>query len=195
MNPVIYFDELDKISGTSHGEEIVSMLIHLTDRSQNSQFHDSYFAGMDFDLSKCLFIFSYNDEKKINPILKDRMMTIHCSGYNEKEKKIIIANYIWKEVIERSGIKQGEITASEEAADYIIKEYSNGEEGMRPLIRIVETVVSRINLLRISDDDTAKKYKFYIPITFPMMLNVQDIKKLLSDYQLKETESWRLMYN
>jgi len=195
MNPVIYFDELDKISGTSHGEEIVSMLIHLTDRSQNSQFHDRYFAGMDFDLSKCLFIFSYNDEKKINPILKDRMMTIHCSGYNEKEKKIIIANYIWKEVIERSGIKQGEITASEEAADYIIKEYSNGEEGMRPLIRIVETVVSRINLLRISDDDTAKKYKFYIPITFPMMLNVQDIKKLLSDYQLKETESWRLMYN
>ena len=49
MNPVLYFDELDKVSTTPHGEEIISMLIHLTDRSQNTQFHDRYFAGVDFD--------------------------------------------------------------------------------------------------------------------------------------------------
>ena len=195
MNPVLYFDELDKISGTPHGEEIVSMLIHLTDRTQNSQFHDRYFAGMDFDLSKCLFIFSYNDEKKISPILRDRMITIQCAGYNDKEKKIIIANYIWKEVIERAGIKHGELSASEEAADYLIKEYSNGEEGMRSLIRIVESVVARINLLRISDEETAKNYKFYLPVAFPMCLSVDNIKKILSDCVAKEPETWRLMYN
>ena len=195
MNPVLYFDELDKISGTPHGEEIVSMLIHLTDRSQNSQFHDRYFAGMEFDLSKCLFIFSYNDERKINPILKDRMITIQCPGYNDKDKKVIITNYIWKEVLERAGIKSGEISASEEATDYLIKEYSNGEEGMRSLIRIVEAVVSRINLLRISDEESAKKYKFYLPVTLPMVLNVNDIKKLLSDSATKEPETWRLMYS
>ena len=195
MNPVLYFDELDKISGTAHGEEIVSMLIHLTDRTQNSQFHDRYFAGMDFDLSKCLFIFSYNDEKKISPILRDRMITIQCAGYNDKDKKIIIANYIWKEVIERAGIKHGELSASEEAADYLIKEYSNGEEGMRSLIRIVESVVARINLLRISDEETAKNYKFYLPVAFPMCLSVDNIKKILSDCVAKEPETWRLMYN
>ena len=61
MNPVIYFDELDKISDTPKGEEIAGILTHLTDTSQNSQFHDKYFAEIDFDLSKCLFIFSYND--------------------------------------------------------------------------------------------------------------------------------------
>jgi ATP-dependent Lon protease len=61
MNPVIYFDELDKISDTPKGEEIVSILTHLTDTTQNSQFHDKYFAEIDFDLSKCIFIFSYND--------------------------------------------------------------------------------------------------------------------------------------
>jgi ATP-dependent Lon protease len=194
MNPVLYFDELDKISGTPHGEEIVSMLIHLTDRSQNSQFHDRYFAGMDFDLSKCLFIFSYNDEKKISPILKDRMITIQCSGYNDKEKKIIIANYIWKEVLERAGISSGQLSASEEAADYIIKEYSNGEEGMRSMIRIVEAVVARINLLRMSDLETAQKYKFYLPVSLPMCLTVDNVKKLLSDCLPKEPETWRLMY-
>lgn len=195
MNPVLYFDELDKISGTPHGEEIASMLIHLTDRSQNSQYHDRYFAGVDFDLSKCLFVFSYNDESKINPILKDRMTIIRCSGYKDPEKKIIIANYVWKEILERVGISRDDLSASEEAADYIIREYSNGEEGMRSLIRVVESIVFRINLLRISDKETAEKYKFYMPIQFPMKLDVAAVKKLLSDYSPKEVENWRLMYN
>jgi len=195
MNPVLYFDELDKISGTPHGEEIASMLIHLTDRSQNSQYHDRYFAGVDFDLSKCLFVFSYNDESKINPILKDRMTIIRCSGYKDPEKKIIIANYVWKEILERVGISRDDLSASEEAADYIIREYSNGEEGMRSLIRVVESIVFRINLLRISDKETAEKYKFYMPIQFPMKLDVATVKKLMTDYAPKEVENWRLMYN
>ena len=86
MNPVIYFDELDKISDTPKGEEIIGILTHLTDTTQNPQYHDKYFSGIDFDLSKVLFIFSYNDDKKINPILKDRMYTIETKGYNTKEK-------------------------------------------------------------------------------------------------------------
>jgi ATP-dependent Lon protease len=193
MNPVLYFDELDKISGTPHGEEITSMLIHLTDRTQNSQYHDRYFSGIDFDLSKCLFVFSYNDESKVNPILKDRMTMIQCSGYKDVEKKIIVANYIWPEILNRVGIKREELSATEEAAEYIIREYSKDEEGMRSLIRIVETVVSRINLLRI--DKEAEKYKFYTPIQLPMKLDVPTIQKLLVDYAPKEVETWRSFYN
>ena len=86
MNPVIYFDELDKISGTPKGEEIIGILTHLTDTTQNSQFHDKYFSSLDFDLSKALFIFSYNDEDKINPILRDRMYRIETKGYKKKDK-------------------------------------------------------------------------------------------------------------
>jgi ATP-dependent Lon protease len=195
MNPVLYFDELDKISGTPHGEEITSMLIHLTDRTQNSQYHDRYFSGIDFDLSKCLFVFSYNDESKVNPILKDRMTVIQCAGYKEQEKKVIIANYVWPEVLGRIGIKREELSATEEAAEYIIKEYSKGEEGMRSLIRVVESIVSRINLLRISDEETKAKYKFAIPVTFPMKLDVNMVKKLMTDYSPKEPEVWRSLYN
>lgn len=66
------------------------MLIHLTDRSQNSQFHDRYFAGVDFDLSQCLFVFSFNDESKVHPILRDRLQVITCSGYSSDEKKAIV---------------------------------------------------------------------------------------------------------
>ena len=58
MNPIIYFDELDKISDTPKGDEIIHMLTHLTDPSQNSLFQDNYYPGIHFDLSKCLFTIS-----------------------------------------------------------------------------------------------------------------------------------------
>ena len=194
MNPVLYFDELDKVSGTPHGEEITSMLIHLTDRSQNSQYHDRYFAGIDFDLSQCLFVFSFNDESRVHPVLKDRMRVINVPGYNDKEKKVIVANYIWPDILRHAGISREDLTADEEAAEYIIKEYSNGEEGMRNLIRVVEAVVSRVNLIRISDEAAAKAYKFYIPVKFPMKLEKKQVETLLTDFNTTLPEHWRSLY-
>ena len=49
MNPIIFIDELDKVSHTEHGREIIGILTHLTDSSQNSDFTDKYFAGIKFD--------------------------------------------------------------------------------------------------------------------------------------------------
>ena len=194
MNPVLYFDELDKVSGTPHGEEIISMLIHLTDRSQNSQYHDRYFAGIDFDLSQCLFVFSFNDESRVHPILKDRMRVINVSGYKDPEKKVIVANYIWPEILKHAGIGREDLSADEEAADYIIKEHSANEEGMRNLIRIVEAVVSRVNLIRISDEVSAKAYKFWIPVKFPMKLTRKMVETLLTDFNPAMPEHWRSLY-
>jgi ATP-dependent Lon protease len=194
MNPVLYFDELDKVSGTPHGEEIISMLIHLTDRSQNSQFHDRYFAGIDFDLSQCLFVFSFNDENKVHPVLKDRMRVINVPGYKETEKKVIVANYIWPDILKHAGIPPSELSATEDAAEFIIREFSKNEEGMRNLIRVVEAVVSRINLIRISDEESAKAYKFWIPVKLPMKLDRKMVETLLTDFDTAMPEHWRSMY-
>ena len=194
MNPVMYFDELDKISGTPHGEEITSMLIHLTDRSQNCEYHDRYFAGIDFDLSKCLFVFSYNDESKVNPILKDRMTMIQCGGYKDPEKKIIAKNYIFPDILSHVGLSSN-VTVTDETIEFMIKEYSNNEEGMRSMIRIVETVVSSVNLIHLSDPDTAKAYKFYTPIVFPLVLDIPTVRRLLSDFSTTEPETWRSFYS
>merc|ERR1712086_543993 len=98
MNPIIYFDELDKVSDTPKGEEIIGILTHLTDTTQNSKFHDKYFSELDFDLSRCMFIFSYNDESKINPILKDRMYRIQTKGYDLKEKTVIAKDYLMSDI-------------------------------------------------------------------------------------------------
>jgi ATP-dependent Lon protease len=192
MNPVMYFDELDKVSTTPHGEEIISMLIHLTDRSQNSQFHDRYFAGVDFDLSQCLFVFSFNDESKVHPILRDRMQVIHCSGYSADEKKIILNQYVWPQILER--IKMNGLTITDDAVKFLINDYSNEEEGVRTLIRAVETLVTRINLLRIADEETAKSYPFYMKVQLPMEIRPDDVKHILNDMTRTVNESWRHLY-
>lgn len=193
MNPVMYFDELDKVSTTAHGEEIVSMLIHMTDRSQNSQFHDRYFAGVDFDLSQCLFVFSFNDEDKVHPILKDRMQVIHCSGYTPDEKKIILTQYVWPQMVER--VKLENVTITDEAIKFLISEYSKEEEGVRTLMRSMETLLTRINLLRIADEETAKSYKFYTKLKFPLEIKTDLAKHILEDAGKKATnESWRHLY-
>lgn len=193
MNPVMYFDELDKVSTTAHGEEIISMLIHLTDRSQNSQFHDRYFAGVDFDLSQCLFVFSFNDESKVHPILKDRMQVIHCSGYTVDEKKIIVTQYVWPQILERIKMSN-DLKISEEAVKYLITEHSHEEEGVRTLIRAVETLVMRINLLRIADEETAKSYKFYKKISLPCTIDSDTVRHILQDITTQPNESWRHIY-
>lgn len=193
MNPVLYFDELDKISTTSHGDEIVSMLIHLTDRSQNSQFHDRYFAGVDFDLSQCLFVFSFNDESKVHPILRDRMQVINCSGYNADDKKSILTKYVWPQILERVQLT-GQLTLTEDAVKYLIEEFSKDEEGVRTLIRSVESLVTRINLLRIADEKTAKDYVFYKKIALPCTLDVETVRHILKDTATVVNESWRHLY-
>ena len=160
----------------------------------NSQILDRYFAGIDFDLSKCLFVFSYNDESKVNPILKDRMTMIQCGGYKDPEKKIIAKNYIFPDILSHVGLSSN-VTVTDETIEFMIKEYSNNEEGMRSMIRIVETVVSRVNLIHLSDPATAKAYKFYTPIAFPLVLDVPTVRRLLSDFSTTEPETWRSFYS
>jgi len=195
MNPVMYFDELDKVSNTPHGEDIVSMMIHMTDRSQNSEFHDRYFAGVNFDLSQCLFVFSFNDMDKVHPILRDRMTVIHCGGYNEKDKTAILKDYIWPQVLERLNFNKDSVKLSDSAIKYMITEFSTEEKGVRNLIRTVESVMNRINMLRVSKHESMKDYKFLMEVEFPLTITEDIVKKMLYDASKKEPETWRSLYN
>jgi len=153
MNPVIYFDELDKISDTPKGEEIVGILTHLTDTTQNSQFHDKYFSGIDFDLSKALFIFSYNDEKKVNPILRDRMYRIETKGYDKKQKTTIAKQYLVPAIEKNINFDAGKIIIPDDTLHYIIEKYTAQEKGVRNLKRCLEIIYSKLNLFRLMKPD------------------------------------------
>jgi ATP-dependent Lon protease len=176
MNPVIYFDELDKISDTPKGEEIAGILTHLTDTSQNTQFHDKYFAEIDFDLSKCLFIFSYNDESKVNPILKDRMYRIQTKGYNQKQKTAISNNYLLPKIREQVKFEEKDIIIPDQTLHYLIENHCNKEDGVRNLKRCLEIIYTKLNLYRLMrpgsnlfEEDMSIKVEFPFTVTKEMV--------------------------
>jgi ATP-dependent Lon protease len=176
MNPVIYFDELDKISDTPKGEEIAGILTHLTDTSQNNQFHDKYFSEIDFDLSKCLFIFSYNDESKVNPILLDRMYKIQTAGYEKKDKRVISNDYLIPTILQQVNFNKEDVIIPDETIDYIIETYTNEEKGVRNLKRCLEIIYTKLNLYRLMkpgatlfEKEMALKVEFPFTVTKDVM--------------------------
>ena len=145
MNPIIYIDELDKISQTENGREIIGILTHLTDSTQNDQFTDKYFSGIDIDLSKVLFIFSYNDFSRIDPILADRIHRIKFRHLSKKDKVHIIENYILPEVLDTVGFNDNELVFSQDTIEYIINNYTY-EAGVRKLKEKIFDIIREINL-------------------------------------------------
>ena len=150
MNPVIFFDELDKLSTTRAGEEIAGMLMHLTDTTQNDRFSDKYFSGIDFDLSKAMFIFSYNDPHKLNPILRDRLTEIKFNSFKKNDKVIIAKKFLIKRACKNIGLKYDDYIFPEDTITTLIERYTaNEESGVRSLKRIIETLFLRINLYQL----------------------------------------------
>ena len=194
MNPVFFFDELDKVSATAKGDEIIGILTHLTDTSQNSKFHDKYFSELEFDLSKCLFIFSYNDESKINPILRDRMYRIETKGYDAKEKFIISKDYLLPKICSQVRFNSGDIVIPEETVKYLITTHTDGEQGVRNLKRCLEIIYTKLNLYRLmKPGSNLFKKEMSLDITFPMVITVDIVDKLIKK---DENENWthRMMY-
>ena len=167
MNPVIYFDELDKVSDTPKGEEINNLLIHLTDGSQNDRSQDKYFTGIDLDLSRCLFIFSHNNHERVNPILRDRMYNIQVEGFGIKEKLVIAENYLVSQALREVNLFE-KIGINKEILTHIIESYTGDEKGVRELKRCIQTVISKLNLLRFYNDPAKVPFAikgFALPFT------------------------------
>lgn len=107
---VLYFDELDK-TVAKHGQtnEIMSILIHMTDPNMNSEFQDRFFQGINFPLNKVLMCFSYNDSKLIDKILLDRLKKIHIDAYSVNEKITIVKDFLIKEISDMIGYENGSV--------------------------------------------------------------------------------------
>jgi ATP-dependent Lon protease len=196
MNPVIYFDELDKISDTPKGEEIAGILTHLTDTSQNSQFHDKYFSEIDFDLSKCLFIFSYNDETKVNSILKDRMYRIQTKGYNQKQKTVIANNYLLPKIREQVKFMSEDIIIPNDTIHYIIENNCNKEDGVRNLKRCLEIIYTKLNLYRLMKPDTNLfEQDMSLKVQFPFTVTKDIVDKLIKKSENGLSPSLYMLYS
>ena len=143
-NPIIFIDELDKVSHTEHGKDIISILTHLTDSTQNEAFQDKYFSGIDLDLSKVLFIFSYNNPQNIDPILLDRIHRVKFKELSTEDKLVITKKYILPELFTKLGVLNS-ISFPEETLRLIINQYTR-EAGVRKLKENLFEIISEINL-------------------------------------------------
>jgi ATP-dependent Lon protease len=189
MNPIILFDELDKVSETEHGKEIIGALIHLTDNTTNHKYnYDKYFAGIEFDLSKIMFVFTYNDSTKINKILSDRLYKIHINNYTNDEKFTIIKTHLISNILNDYFFTENDIIFSDETIHYIIKKANeSGEnEGMRDIKRKLQIIISRINtLLLTSSTDNIIKLSYNVLYdkytTLPIKITNKDIDILLNN--------------
>lgn len=168
MNPIIYIDELDKISKTEQGREIVGILMHLIDQSQNDEFHDKYF-NIPVDLSKALFIFSYNDPEQIDRVLLDRIHRIKFEPLSNKEKRVIVKQYIIPELDQKMGFC-GTVELSDEVIDHIIEFYTL-EPGVRKLKEILFDLYGEINLQLLQSCNALDIRTIY----FPMQIAIDDL--------------------
>ena len=171
MNPIIFIDEVDKISKTEHGKEIVGILTHLLDPSQNDSFQDRYFTGIDLNLSNALFILSYNDPALIDPILLDRIHRIKFDSLSTDEKFVIANKYIIPEICSKMGLSDM-IQIQPDALTVIIDQYTN-ESGVRKLKEILFEIIAEINLNML---------KSMGRMDIPIIVTAKDVKdKYLKD--------------
>jgi ATP-dependent Lon protease len=166
MNPIIFIDEVDKISRTEHGKEIVGILTHLLDPAQNDCFQDKYFTGIDLDLSKALFILSYNDVDAIDKILLDRVHRIKFNSLTLEDKLVISKTHILPDVYKKMGLEDT-IVFADDVLKFIIDEYTS-ESGVRKLKEIMFEIVGEINLDILKNNDTDYE--------LPINISIADIK-------------------
>jgi endopeptidase La len=173
MDPIIYFDELDKISKTPKGEEISNILVHLTDPAQNSHFRDKYFHGIDIDLSRVTIIFSFNNISQVNPILLDRITTIETKYLMKPQKIHIAQNYLLPAIMKETGLKEDDIKLNDNIISRLVEKYTR-EGGVRKLKSILYNIVRELNLANLMNTRILNT-----DIVFPLDVTKKQIKHLM----------------
>lgn len=147
-NPLILFDEIDKMGRGVHGDP-ASALLEVLDSEQNSKFRDNYIE-IPIDLTKVLFIATANDIETIPQPLMDRMEIIEIEGYTDNEKFHIAKEHLIAKEFEKNGIKKSWLTITDEGINSIVKYYTR-EAGVRQLDRNIAKVCRKAAKLIVED--------------------------------------------
>ena len=185
MNPIFFFDELDKVSNSRYGEEIINTLIHITDGTQNDKFTDKYIEEIELDLSKSIIFFTFNNIENINPILRDRMIIISVDKYDREQKLKLVKHSLLEVIYKSYNFTDTDVILSDEMIYHII-DMTVPEDGVRNLQRNINNIYSYINMNRyMSMDDKIIKFPFTVTKEFIdkyLILKKKDDSPLLSMY-------------
>ena len=147
------------------------------------KFTDKYLGqNLFLDLSKALFVFSFNDIDKVTPILRDRIHMISLKDFKLEEKVKIAKNYLLKNIIDDFNIKQNKIKFSDEVLEYIFTNYTNKnyDTGVRKFKQILKTLISKLNMILVAKSNKSVLRLLDIEeLKFPVDINKNIVDKLL----------------
>ena len=176
MNPVFYFDELDKVSNTHKGKEIINLLVHLIDPSQNNHYHDKYFHGVTLDLSRATFIFSFNDSSLIDHILLDRITVINTDSLDLEQKRVVTREHLVPSVEKEIGLVKNSVILEDKEVDYLVDTFTL-EGGVRKLKEILFHITRELNIYNLTKKKICNK-----KVIFPFTITRDVIDELTKDF-------------
>ena len=187
LNPIIYFDEIDKIC-SSKSDDIFGVLTHILDDEQNSKFQDNYFGNINIDLSKVLFVMSFNDISKIDNVVKDRMTLIHIDPPSLSDKIIIAKDKLFPTIVSEMNFDFN-VVMDIETIEYIITHKTIDEKGVRQLNKNISKILNRLNYDILMSNKNIKKenIKDYV-------LTRSFINDVLPNTNSNYTDSFNMMY-
>jgi flagellar biosynthesis GTPase FlhF len=175
MNPIILFEEVDKISETKDGMDIQNLLMHLTDPEQNKAFHDKYFAGIDIDMSKAICVFTLNNPLLLHPILLNRLHLVKIPDPTIKDKINIGKSFMTNKLFQNIGIDILSIEITDDIYEYILTKYCKNDKGLRTLKHSLESILLRLNTIKLIGKDMSGK----LNISFPLKLTTSIVDCIL----------------
>ncbi|MPY93190.1 MAG: endopeptidase La [Acidimicrobiia bacterium] len=141
MNPVLLLDEVDKVGSDWRGDPS-SALLEVLDPAQNHTFRDHYLE-VDLDLSDVVFIATANQLETVPAPLLDRLEIIGLEGYIDDEKVAIARHHLLPRLLERTGIREGEVVVTDEALRAVVVDHTR-EAGVRELERQLNRVIQKL---------------------------------------------------
>lgn len=145
MNPIIYLDEIDKIS-ENKSVEINGVLTHMLDEEQNNKFQDNYLSNVGLNLSKVFFVLSFNDVTKVDEIVSDRLKIIYIQEPSLEQKVQICHDKVIPELLTSVNFdKSNVIRIDKEVIEYVATQKCHKESGVRKLRQALEKVFNKLN--------------------------------------------------
>ena len=162
LNPVIYIDELDKVSNDT-ALDIYGLLTHVTDSSTNKHIQDHY-LGIDLDLSNVTFIFSYNDPNRLPSPLRDRIKEVNFEPFNGEQKVDIVRNFLLPSCLKEFGLKPTDLVFDDTVIAYANKTFLTMSQmgdisGVRYLTKCFQTLIGKIMVNVVCNRDSYNALK------------------------------------
>lgn len=149
------------------------------DREQNARFRDKYFHGIDIDLSKAIMVFSYNDESQINPVLRDRLLTIRFDPPTREDKVAIAREHLVPRALRNANLDASDVVFSDDTLRRLV-DHCGDEPGMRDMDRAIERIVNTLNVAIHGSASQLRSVKL-ADMALPLHITTDVLEKVLND--------------